>query len=139
MVSNKYLTFVIFDFPVKCVTLPSSLKARCSESPRQPLSYSDKKGEYQAWGAFRAPQTYFSSPYCALSKMGLQVHCIVSIVDASTCKLCFTTYFYREWQSMPSTMPTSVLLALKWPKHCQWQKLRQYSMPFTVFKPPQIN
>ena len=47
-----------------------------------------------------------------------------SIVNASACKLCFTTHFYREWQSLTSTMPTSALLALKWPKHCKWQILQ---------------
>ena len=63
---------------------------------------------------------------------------IASIVDASTSKLCFTTDFYREWQRLPSTMPSSAKRALKWLKHRKWQILHQYSLSFTVLKPPQV-
>ena len=35
-------------------------------------------------------------------------------------------------QSLPSTMHTSALLALKWPKHRKWQILQQNSVLFTA-------
>ena len=48
---------------------------------------------------------------------GLLAHCIHS--------QCFdvSPLLYCEWQSLPSTIPTGALCALKWLRHCKWQTL----------------
>ena len=70
-----------------------------------------------------SPQTYSSCPYCGSTSFRRGSQPIASIVDASTCTLCFTKLFYREWKSLPSTMPNSALHVMKWLKHCKWQTL----------------